>query len=383
MAEPPYSDTLQADWYDGHSARARPVQVRLQRGDKGPALWIKAQDHAPQRIAPEEIGWPERWSRRKSKHRLPTALTVDLGASGSLKITDIRAWHQAEKQAGRPLNLAERMLLHWRIMLGVSLFFLVCLWVFYRLATPWLATQLTRRVPLGWELSLSDKLMQQLDANYFKPSQIQESRQTELEARFKQLAQITSETPSLQPYRNYRPRLRLLFRDSPALGANALALPGGTIVMTDALIKMADATDRAGDDALLGILGHEIGHVQMRHTTRTVVEQAVLNVGLGLTLGDVSIFLSGAASALTGLAYSRGHEAAADCYGLQLLGQAKVPTPPLGNLLLVLDGHDEAALDDGIEGSRKIRMASWLSTHPDTLSRAQKIRDGIPIKCPG
>ena len=63
--------------------------------------------------------------------------------------------------------------------------------------------------------------------------------------------------------------------------------PGGTIVMTDGLVEAA-AQQGLGDDALVGVLAHEIGHVVHRHTTRMLVEQAVLNVGLGLALGDVS-----------------------------------------------------------------------------------------------
>ena len=52
-----------------------------------------------------------------------------------------------------------------------------------------------------------------------------------------------------------------------------------------------------------GVLAHEIGHVVHRHTTRMLVEQAVLNVGLGLALGDVSSLVSMGGSLLTGLAY--------------------------------------------------------------------------------
>ena len=57
--------------------------------------------------------------------------------------------------------------------------------------------------------------------------------------------------------------------------------------MTDELVERR-ARQGLGDDALLGVLAHEIGHVVHRHGTRMVVEQGVLNVGLGLALGDVS-----------------------------------------------------------------------------------------------
>ena len=54
----------------------------------------------------------------------------------------------------------------------------------------------------------------------------------------------------------------------------------------------------------MGVLAHEIGHVVHRHTTRMVVEQGVLQMGLGLALGDVST----GSALLTGLHYRRSHE---------------------------------------------------------------------------
>ncbi len=79
--------------------------------------------------------------------------------------------------------------------------------------------------------------------------------------------------------------------------ANAFALPGGTVVMTGR--HRPGAADKGiGDDALVGVLAHEIGHVVHRHGMRMVVEQGVLNIGLGLALGDVSGVVSSGATLL-------------------------------------------------------------------------------------
>ncbi len=51
----------------------------------------------------------------------------------------------------------------------------------------------------------------------------------------------------------------------PSDGANAFALPGGVLFMTDALVALAEPA------AILGVLAHELGHVQQRHATRVVV----------------------------------------------------------------------------------------------------------------
>jgi Zn-dependent protease with chaperone function len=152
----------------------------------------------------------------------------------------------------------------------------VLVFAFYRWGTPWAATQLTRQVPMSWETALSQRALQDLDGSWLKPSKLPAARQAELRARFEALAKQV--TPQLRRYSGYAPPLSLQFRSG--LPPNAFALPGGTIVMTDAMVEGA-AKQKLPDDALVGVLAHEIGHVMHRHTTRMVVEQGVLNVGWG------------------------------------------------------------------------------------------------------
>lgn len=141
------------------------------------------------------------------------------------------------------------------------------------------------------------------------------------------------------------------------MGANAFALPGGKIVMTDGIVKAA-ADKGLDDNALVGVLAHEVGHVVQRHTTRMVVQQGVLNMGLGLALGDVSGIVSTGASLLTGLAYSRSHEREADCYAIAVMRHAALPTAPMGQLLLAI-ARDE----DNEEAQKKTRARARPPRH--------------------
>jgi Zn-dependent protease with chaperone function len=277
--------------------------------------------------------------------------------------------------AGHRAPLAQRMQTRWRVFALVLVAAAAGLGAFYRWGTPWAATQLTRQVPLGWETRLAQRAMQDLDGEWLKPSKLPAQRQTALRARFDALAgQIN---PGLRRYPGYAPRLQLHFRSG--FGPNAFALPGGTIVMTDALVEEAAARGLP-DDALVGVLAHEIGHVLHRHTTRLVVEQGVLNVGLGLALGDVSSMVSIGASALTGLAYRRSHETEADCFALALLRSAGLPAKPMADLLLALDDkRTEAGKDGGATHG-----AGWtelLSSHPATPERAARIQRGQAEGC--
>lgn len=346
------------------------MHVVLRAGARGPRLELYPLEDraAPMRsFDTDAVGWPERWSA----HRVPTRVVVDLGLHGSLEIDDARAWQSALVAAGQRPSLAQRMQTRWPVLLAVLVLAVAGLGAFYRWGTPWAATQITRQVPLPWETALARQALQQMDQRLLRPSQLPPQRQAELQQRFAAL--VAHLDPSAMPYRGYTPALSLSFRRG--LGANAFALPGGTMVMTDGLVQIA-AAQGLGDDALVGVMAHEIGHVVHRHTTRMVVEQGVLNVGLGVALGDVSGLLSVGASVLTGLAYQRGHEVEADCFAVRLMARAGLPTAPMAHLLVEmerLEGKDLVPTG-GLE--------TLLATHPETAQRAQRLREGRVESCP-
>ena len=128
--------------------------------------------------------------------------------------------------------------------------------LFYRYGTPWAATQLTRFVPLGWETSVAENVLKQMDEGTLKPSELPKARQQQLQARFNTLVQQAHAT--LHRYAKYNPPLSLEFRSG--MGANAFALPGGKIVMTDGIVKAA-ADKGLPDDALVGVLALSLIHI--------------------------------------------------------------------------------------------------------------------------
>lgn len=363
MAEP-----IRGRWFDGRSSQARSVLVSLQPGSQGPSL--RLDEPAPAGLTllldGREVGWPESWSAS----RAPRTLAIDLREHGSLEVDDVAGWQAALAAAGDRPALAQRMQTRWPVFLAMLVVAAAALGAFYRWGTPWAATQVTRQVPLAWEAALSQRALLDLDRSWLKPSKLPVARQAQLRERFDALARQVE--PRMQRYRGYAPHLSLAFRSG--MGANAFALPGGAIVLTDGLVEAA-ARQGLGDDALVGVLAHEIGHVVHRHTTRMVVEQAVLNVGLGLALGDVSSLVPVGGSLLTGLAYRRGHETEADCFAVALMRKAQLPTEPMADLLLGMEKVHEETTEDG--GA----LASLLSSHPATALRARQLKAGRPEGC--
>ena len=353
------ADTLDGLWFDGRTSGARAVQVRLQPAAGGPSLALQAADGESLLLPHRDVRWPERWSAR----RVPRKVVVDLGARGSLEIADPTGWQQALATAGHQDSVAQRMQTRWSSFALVFVAVVGLVLALYRWGTPWAATQLTRQVPMAWELQLSRGLLRDLDASWLKPSKLPPERQAALRARFDALAAALP--ADLRRYGGYAPRLALHFRRG--MGANAFALPGGDIVMTDAIVELADK-QQLGDEALLGVLAHEMGHVVHRHGTRLVVEQGVLNVGLGLALGDVSWLASVGGSMLTGLSYRRNHESEADCFAIALMARTGGRTAPMADLLMKMDSSAKAGESAG--------WAEMFSSHPATPQRAGALKNG-------
>ena len=154
----------------------------------------------------------------------------------------------------------------------------------------------------------------------------------------------------------------LLLRDMEFIGPNAVAMPGGTVVMTDQFVKEFD-----DDDVLAGVLGHEIGHVIEKHGLRQVYRSLSVFLLIALIAGDTGPILEDMlleGNFLLSLSYSRGNETAADEFGLRLSHRA---------------GYDPAGLKNFFENiaAMGVEPSQWISSHPSSLNRIQAIDDFI------
>ena len=154
----------------------------------------------------------------------------------------------------------------------------------------------------------------------------------------------------------------MLFRDGGALGANAFALPGGTIVITDQLIELAE-----NDDEIAGVLAHEIAHVQNRHSLQQIYRVLGIGFMIGIIGGDSSQIIDDVvtqAAALQQLAYTREFEEDADRRSVEIMVAAGRDPTAFVDLLDRITGKARAERDTG-----------WLSTHPGNRDRRKAVTD--------
>lgn len=363
--------TVRARWFDGRRSQARPVLLRLAGDRKGRASLrlhpLDAAGSPPLDVPPGEFSWPDTWEPAGGSPRL----TVDLGRHGSVEVEG-RQWEQALHACGARAGTAQRLQRRWPLIAVALLCLALVIWAFTRWGAPWTAGQLARFAPLSWERSVSQDALNQLEQQgILKPSRMARSRQSELQLRF---ASMSAKAPAaLRPDASYAPPMEVQFR--AGMGANAFALPGGMIVMTDGMVELAGQRG-IGDEALMGVLAHEAGHVLHRHGTRRVIELGILNVGSALVLGDASGLAATGGTLLAALAYSRAHEREADCFAIAMMQATGQPLAPMAALLRAADkAHADA------KGGATDLPIEWLQTHPDTAGRAAALEAGPGTNC--
>ncbi len=148
---------------------------------------------------------------------------------------------------------------------------------------------------------------------------------------------------------------------------NAFCTPGGYIYVYTGLIKFLDS-----EDQLAGVMGHEIAHAALRHSTRQMTKVYGLDaVRLILTGNQNAGTLEQIAIGLASLKFSRAHETEADEHSVKYL----CPTD--------YNASGAAAFFHKIQGKGGT-PPQFLSTHPDPGDRTLAIRGRAQkMQCPG
>lgn len=141
---------------------------------------------------------------------------------------------------------------------------------------------------------------------------------------------------------------------------NAVALPGGKVLIFDGLIAGA-----ASADELAGVIGHEIGHVRERHVMQALLRQFGLSILLsGANSGMVGDTMGGLAS----MSYSRDAESAADAYSRARLEQANISPAGTAGFFARMRKFDS---------SGENAVLGYLASHPSSARREREFNAAV------
>lgn len=232
----------------------------------------------------------------------------------------------------------------------------------YVYGVPKAAKLIANQLPVELSRELGEQGLTMLDEMGFEASKLEKNQQHQLNLRFNAVIdKLTNQGITFK----HPPKMELKYADADA---NAFALADGTVILTDAMVKLANE-----EHQLEGVILHELGHVQSNHVMTNLVQTAILSITAAMVIGDssgISDTLTSVAVLGGGLTYSRMHESEADEFAAQQLYLWHQSAKPLADLF------------DKLSAQQLIDMPSWMSTHPALGDRIKHIRNYKPTLPP-
>ena len=332
-----------ADYFDGTTSKAHTVRVQFD----GICLHLHEEGSNLRLSIPRtdfSITPPLGRTRR----------VITLKDGGRCETDDDAALEDLERAGG--MNRASR-LVHlletgWKWVALSTLVLVVAAWAFGSYGIPFLAKKAAPLIPTEVIRRVSGDGLSMLDRSYFAPSGVSPAKAEALRA---VMAEVCGK---LMAGGTCRLELR---KGGKRIGANAFALPSGTVVMTDELVALAE-----NDKELAAVLAHEVTHVRERHLVRQVLQTSGIFLLISTLTGDLSSITSVASSLpliLVQSGYSRRFEREADRGAVLYMMAKGWGISPYETILQRLS---KAA---GPEGN-----PSLLSTHPALADRLVYIR---------
>lgn len=228
----------------------------------------------------------------------------------------------------------------------------ISLFIFIKVIIPSSARAVVKLIPPNMVENIDQQVLNVIDDELISQSTTSEQVQQQVQRHWQGLL-------NRLPLNDYN--YQLLFRGGERYGANAFALPGGTIVVTDELVALFEKNP----DALMAILLHEIGHVEKQHSMQIMTETLGTSLLFTYFLGDIqgmAEFANASVVTLIQNDYSRTLEREADDYALMQLTQLNIP----------IQGFIEAMEGLQKEHDENLKVMKYFSSHPELTRRIEK-----------
>lgn len=225
----------------------------------------------------------------------------------------------------------------------------VLLWQLEALLIPAAVDHIIEEIPPDLFDEIGEEMVNDLASSGFTPTELSEREQTDVRVLF----------DGLRNELGLGERHVLHFYAWEG-EANALALPGAHIVVTDALVQRLGV-----GESLKAVLLHEIGHTTHQHVEAALLRSSLFGLAGLLLIGDVSYLSLAAVSVSTALverSFSREQELEADAFATRYF---------------LARHRDPEALVDALKklgDSSEANEHSWLDTHPSTKDRMRLIQ---------
>lgn len=306
----------------------------------------QGQQHDVNWLEKELAGFEEKPGGTEIRHLNKEGLTETLIITDPALVQDIKKRMGHNRLVGRP---------HQRVMgkagpkILMALGILVAILLMaYSWLVPWLGEKVAMNFSKEYEISMGDRMYEALSGTF----KIDE-RKTGVVNRFYKQLQYDVDYP-----------IAITVVESGVV--NAFAIPGGHIVVYDALLEKMKTPEE-----LAALLGHEASHVALRHSLRNMFRSLARKMFLALIFGNDAGILNvmvNNADELKGLEYSRSLETEADDSGLKLMAKSGIDPEGMVRLMELLKKESGGNEPSGL-----------LNTHPMLEDRVKNIRKQQPL----
>jgi Zn-dependent protease with chaperone function len=291
---------IAGSWFTAGQARREPAELTV---DASGVARVVAQGEGRElaRVAVAELDVSSRLGQTPRFVRMPCGGVLETSDNDAVDAM-LRQW-----QPRRFQGWIHKLESHLPFVLVTAVLVLVIAWAAVVHGLPAAAERMAHALPAETLNTISRETLGLMDKLYLKPTELSAEKQAELQADF---APVLANYPELP--------LKVLFRKGgDRIGANAFALPDGTMIFTDEIVKLAERNEE-----LVAILAHEVGHIHHRHSLRAMIQNSVIGIAYVMVVGDASavgdLFVGLPVVAAT-LAYSRDHELEADRFAVGYL----------------------------------------------------------------
>jgi len=150
---------------------------------------------------------------------------------------------------------------------------------------------------------------------------------------------------------------------------NAMATLGGHVMVYRGLLEQLP-----NENALVMLLGHEIGHVKLRHPVKALGKGVVISLLMSVILGESSDSVASVisdTSMLTMLSFSRDQEEASDDEGIKTVNAYYGHVRGATGLFEILQKERQNAA---------VNIPQFLSSHPDTVQRIEHLNQLVEMQ---
>lgn len=334
---------VSADYYDGRSARAHHVRLSL----VADALVVQGGGvHRRDPLRTLHVSEP--------MGEAPRLIKFDDGAH--CEVHDHAALAALLEAGGHRDSLVVKLQERWTWAVAALVIAVAAGAAGYRWGLPAVSEWIAFRLPDTALAKMGDSTLEFLDKGALAPTALPAARQQSLRETFERM-----EVPDAGASHE------IVFRKGRAIGANALALPDGTIVVTDQLVALAKR-----DDEIMAVLAHELGHLSRRHSLRMLIQGSIVGFITAWYLGDVSSAAAGLPAFLLQARYSRDHEREADEYAAAMLRANGISPARLADMLEKLEQAHVPAQGDQ-DGEEDDVFSGYLDSHPATKERIKAL----------